>query len=279
MITRRKLLTGASALAASALALPAEALTPNQRAALFGGGARAFNPVTDFLAGTNGFLADDISPSGGYVFQDAALTTPCTVDGDPLGGLKDHPNANNFTQTGNQRPTIRNVSGKWRGRGDGFDDGMFGTWKPGTAATLIMALAPSVSAGTGQYIVAGCSGGYCFISIANSGKVQCGWAGNSGIASSDTRDIRGSRAVAALRGNASTVKFDVLFADGSLVSNTPIAATGSAPTTNALALGAYNNGGSLAYSFYGDFTGMGVSAFRDDTNTYAAMRWLMSQFA
>lgn len=189
---------------------------------------------------------------------------------------------NPFLQTtSGARPTLALVNGKWRYRGDGTDDGMFGSLVPGSAVTLIAAMAPDALS-SGIDVICGsqdaASTNRCFLTL-NNGVLCGGWGTQDYNTIKDTsaEDIRGSVAVVAMRASTSTVTL-FKYINGVISTVYTGAASGSGSTTRALAFLGILADTVFSNTFQGDALAMAVKRVCTDAETYAAMRYLMSRF-
>lgn len=132
-VTRRRFIVGSGAAALTALAKPALALTPAQRAVILG--RPPFNPLSLFAGGYAGFYfpggspATPNAPGGLYPLYKNAGVTPAVADADPIGRASDFsPNANNANQTSaSAKPTLKQTSSIWNQSYDGGDYLQFGS--------------------------------------------------------------------------------------------------------------------------------------------------------
>lgn len=252
----------------------------------FGGGAIRFSVdgggtnAGDFTA--NGAIVGmPRASAAGGTFQVRTGGASTTADVDDVSARLIA--GNHFLQTTTAaKPTLRSVGGKWRLRGDGSDDGLFGSVIPGAAVTLIAAITPN-AASAGADIAIGCadaaSANRCQLGI-NDGVASGGWGAQSVTTITDpgALDLRNANSVIAMRADASTVDLSILKSDGSMLLNTyNAAASGSGSTTNALALLSNNANGTLGNAFYGDALAVAVKRRINDQQLIGAMKYMANQ--
>lgn len=155
------------------------------------------------------------------------------------------------------KPTLKLTNGIWRQHADGSDDTQQTKFTPGSEIMMIGAMLPGADASGFDCLVGSQDTGpanRCYLGN-NDGVIVGGWGAHSltTIADASAVDIRGSKAVAVLSANASTVILDILNADGSWSPGRYSgAASGTGGTTNGLALFANNAAGTPGSFFKGD---------------------------
>lgn len=206
-----------------------------------GGAAAAFDPLSVFAGGDDGFYYDfTAAVADGKLFQDAAASSPVTTDAQSVGNADDYsPNDNDATQsTAAAKPTYDSDGFVTFDGGDYLDTGL----APTGAVTMVACFRNSAQLTPAQNLMAG-------ISVANTrlglGKVYNQIAGlygahNAIIIKGTTTMATGGDYVGTFRSDGST---NILRLNGAVEYSG--AASGS-PNPLSLYLGAYNNNGTAA---------------------------------